>query len=162
MLGHTVTEILMDCVNFVLVALNYSLIHFWKLKNYVTFTYIALILQSNPQLNPLKGIFSDNCKNLKLSISSDIQKCYLMTQTVLKELSNFPGATLSHFKCSLEMWPTGLASPSLNWPRHSSVWACFFSYSVTSSKKIICLNVSGKTKCSCPVSCSLWSHVYSA
>ena len=56
----TVTaEMLMDCGNFMLVALNFSLIRFLKFKNYGTFTYITHICHSNAHLNPIKGIFSD-------------------------------------------------------------------------------------------------------
>ena len=49
----------MDCGNFMLAALNFSLIHFLTLNYYVGFTYITQIVQSNAHLNPLKGIFSD-------------------------------------------------------------------------------------------------------
>ena len=52
-------EILMDCGNVMLAALNFSLIHFLKLKFYGTFTYIIQIVHSNAHLNPLKGVFSN-------------------------------------------------------------------------------------------------------
>ena len=52
-------EILMDCGNFMVAALNLSLIHFLKLKYYGTFTYITQIVHSNAYLNLFKGVFSD-------------------------------------------------------------------------------------------------------
>ena len=52
-------EILMDCGNFMLAALNFSLKHVLKLNLYGTFTYIIPIFHSNAHLNPLTGVFSD-------------------------------------------------------------------------------------------------------
>ena len=52
-------EILIDCRNFMLPALIFSLIHFLKLKFYGNFTYITQIVYSKAQLNPLDGVFSD-------------------------------------------------------------------------------------------------------
>ena len=52
-------EILMDCGNRMLAALNFSLIHFLQLKFCGTFTYIIQIVHSNAHLNTLKGVFSD-------------------------------------------------------------------------------------------------------
>ena len=57
-------EIVMDCGNFMVAALNFSLKHFLKLKYYGTFTYITQIVHSTAHLNPLKGVFSD--KPLKI------------------------------------------------------------------------------------------------
>ena len=51
-------EMLMDCGNVMLAALNLSLIHL-KLKYHGTFTYITQIVQSNAHLNPFKMYFSD-------------------------------------------------------------------------------------------------------
>ena len=50
-------EIFMDCGNFILAALNVSLIHFLKLKYYGNFTYITQIVHSNAHLT-LKTLFS--------------------------------------------------------------------------------------------------------
>ena len=65
-------EIFIDCGNCMLAALNFSPIHFLKLKYYGSFTYITQIVQSNVYLNPLKDNFSDKsliiAENLKLSI----------------------------------------------------------------------------------------------
>ena len=52
-------EILTDCGNFMLEALNFSLEHFLKLKHFGTFTYITQIIHSNASLNLFKGIFSN-------------------------------------------------------------------------------------------------------
>ena len=53
--GHS--EILMDCGNCMLVALNFSLIHFLKFKYYGIFTYITQIIHSDVHLTTLKAIF---------------------------------------------------------------------------------------------------------
>jgi hypothetical protein len=53
------TEILMDCTTFMLAAMNCSLIHFFKLKYYGTFTHITQFVCSNAHVYPLKGGFSD-------------------------------------------------------------------------------------------------------
>ena len=52
------SEILMDCGNYMLAALNFSFIKL-KLKYYGTFTYITQIVHSYAHLNPLQGVFSD-------------------------------------------------------------------------------------------------------
>ena len=53
------TEILMDCGNVMLAALNFSFICFQKFKYYGTFIYSTPIIHSDAHLNPLKRILSD-------------------------------------------------------------------------------------------------------
>ena len=52
-------ERLLDCRNFMLAALNFSLLRFLKFKCYKTFTYITQIIHSDAHLTSLKGILSD-------------------------------------------------------------------------------------------------------
>ena len=54
------TEILMDCGNFMLTALNFSIICWLKFIYHGTFTYITKIIHSNAHLNPFYGIFSEH------------------------------------------------------------------------------------------------------
>ena len=52
------TDIFIDCRNFMIAALNCSLIRFLKLKYYGTFTSFKQYAHSNAHITPIKDIFS--------------------------------------------------------------------------------------------------------
>ena len=57
----------MDCGNVMLAALNFSSIHFFKLKYYGTFTFISQIVHSHLKTLKLFSVtFTHNGENLKL------------------------------------------------------------------------------------------------
>ena len=90
-------KILMDCGNFMLAVLNFSIIHFLKLKFYGTYTYTTQIVHSNSHLNPLK-VFSN-----KPLIIAGILKFQFVE--ILDSQETWPRKVLifSHVFCGLDV-----------------------------------------------------------
>ena len=82
-------EILMDCRNCMLAVLNFTLIHFLKLKYYETLTYITQIVHSNAHFTPLKCVFNEEPLIIVVILNFQFAEILDSQETWTRKVLNF-------------------------------------------------------------------------